>query len=168
VARAAVHQADHARGDHQGLAGSGEGVAERVDGRPVHRGGGGHAAGGEVGVAVAEVDHAVGVGRRGPQAVEVVQVAAAGLGAESGHLGGGRVRAGQADDLVAGLDELGDGGRADPAGCAGDEDAHVEPPVMSLDDIVHASTVMSWCDMTRIMSWDGGRETRPAAFGRPP
>ena len=38
--------------------------------------------------------------------------------------GGGRVRAGQPDDLMAGADELGNDGGADPAGRAGDEDTH--------------------------------------------
>ncbi len=38
--------------------------------------------------------------------------------------GGGGVGAGEPDDLVAGGEQLGDDGRADPAGGAGDEDTH--------------------------------------------
>ena len=66
------------------------------------------------------------VGRRGAraQAVEVVEVAALDLGAGGLDGGGRRVRAGEADDLVARSDELGDDGRADETGCAGDENTH--------------------------------------------
>ena len=66
-------------------------------------------------VVVAEVDDAVGGRGAGAQAVEVVEVAAAHLGAERGDRRGGGVGAGEADDLVAGGEQLGDDGGADPA-----------------------------------------------------
>ena len=55
-------------------------------------------------------------------------IAAQHLGAQGGDCLGGVVRAGEPEDLVAGPDELGDDGRADPAGRAGDEDAHGRSP----------------------------------------
>jgi hypothetical protein len=75
------------------------------------------------------VDDAVAVERPGPQRAGVVQVAAQHLGAQVGDRLGGGVRAGQPEDLVACADELGDDGRADPAGSAGDEDAHGRSPL---------------------------------------
>ena len=57
-----------------------------------------------------EVDHAVGLGRGGAQAVEVVEVTAAHLGAERGDRVGGGVGAGQADHTVAVAEQFGDDG----------------------------------------------------------
>ena len=58
------------------------------------------------------------------QAVEIIERAAMDL-CPGGVEGSGRgIRASQADDLMAGADELGNDGGADPAGRAGDEDAH--------------------------------------------
>jgi hypothetical protein len=71
-----------------------------------------------------QVDHALGVGGAGPQAVQVVEAAADALRAGGGESGGRSVGAGQPDDGVTGGQQLGDDGRADPAGCTGDEDAH--------------------------------------------
>ena len=71
-----------------------------------------------------EVDDAVDVEGAGAQRVGVVQVAAQDIGAHVGDCFGGGVRAGQPENLVAGTDEFGDDGRADPAGCACDEDMH--------------------------------------------
>lgn len=79
-------------------------------------------------MAVAEVDDAVRVGGGGAEHVEVVQAAAAHLGAGRGDRGGSDVRASQTDHLVTGLEQLGDGGGADPATGAGDEDAHEGSP----------------------------------------
>ena len=62
-----------------------------------------------------EVDHAVGLGGGGLQTVEVVEIAAADLGAERGDGLGGGVGAGQADDLVAVVEKLGDDGGGDVA-----------------------------------------------------
>ena len=70
------------------------------------------------------MDDRVGVGRPGPKAVQVGQVPAQHLGPEGGHGGGRRVGPGQPQDLVTRADELGDDGRSDPAGRAGDEYAH--------------------------------------------
>ena len=45
-----------------------------------------------------------------------------------GGEGSGRgIRAGEPGDLMAGADELGNDGGADPAGRAGDENAHEKP-----------------------------------------
>jgi hypothetical protein len=60
----------------------------------------------------------------GPQAVEVVKTAPVYLGSGVGERSGRGIRAGQPEDLMARADELGDDGRADPAGRAGDENAH--------------------------------------------
>ena len=66
--------------------------------------------------------------RRGAaaQAVEVVEGAAVDLG-PGGHRRGGVVRAGQADDLVSGVEELADDGRTDESGRAGDKYTHGDP-----------------------------------------
>jgi hypothetical protein len=87
-------------------------------------------------VVVAEVNDAVGIGRRRPQAVDIGKITSPDLGASLRDGGRGGVGASQADDLVPGGEQVGDDGRADPAGRSGDEDAHVEAPnLMSLDDI---------------------------------
>ncbi len=62
-----------------------------------------------------QVDDAVGLGGGGRQTVEVVEIAAAHLGAERRHGLGGGLRAGQADDLVAVVEQLGDDGGGDVA-----------------------------------------------------
>ena len=104
-----------------------------------------------------QVDDAVGRRGAGAQAVEVVEAAAVHLGARGGDRLGRGVGAGEADDLVAGIDELGDDGGADPAACAGDEYAHESDllwpgdeaePLMSVADI-DGSTRMSVTDITR-------------------
>ena len=71
------------------------------------------------------VDHPV--RRSGPtsQAVEVRQVAAMRLGPQRGQAIRARVRSGEADHPVAGLEEVRDDGGADEAGRAGQEYAHV-------------------------------------------
>ena len=66
----------------------------------------------------------VGVGRPGPQPVQVRQIPAMHLGPEGGDGGGRGVGPGQPQDLVTRADELGDDGRSDPAGRAGDEYPH--------------------------------------------
>ena len=71
-----------------------------------------------------QVDHPVGVGGRLGQAVGVVDVAALNDGAGRFQPLRRGLGAGQADHLVAGTEQLGDDGRADPARCAGDEDSH--------------------------------------------
>ena len=58
------------------------------------------------------------------QDVEIVEGAALHLGSGGGEGGGRGVRAGEPDDLMAGADQLGNDGGADPAGRAGDEDTH--------------------------------------------
>ena len=61
------------------------------------------------------MDHAVGLSGGGPQTVEVVEIAAAHLGAERGDGLGGCIGAGQADDLVAIAQKFGDDGGGDMA-----------------------------------------------------
>ena len=70
------------------------------------------------------MDDAIALEGARAQHVCVVQVAAQDLRAPVGDGLGRGVRACQPDNLVTGTDELGDDGRADPAGSAGDEDAH--------------------------------------------
>jgi hypothetical protein len=48
-----------------------------------------------------EVDDAVGLRRRLPEPLQVIQISSADLGAEGGDRLGRGVRAGQADDLMA-------------------------------------------------------------------
>ncbi len=61
------------------------------------------------------MDHAVGVSGAGPQTVEVVEVAAAHLGAARGDGLSGCIRAGQAHDLVVIVEKFGDDGGGDVA-----------------------------------------------------
>jgi hypothetical protein len=77
---------------------------------------------------VRDVDDAVGVHSRLLEPIEVLKVAAAHLRAERGQRRRGRVRPGQAGDLVPGSDELGDDVRTGMAGPASDENAHAAVP----------------------------------------
>jgi hypothetical protein len=71
-----------------------------------------------------EVNDTVGR-RRGPaQAVGVVEVASMDLGNKRDQFRGGLVGAGDADDLMARIDELGNEGGADVSGRASDENSH--------------------------------------------
>jgi hypothetical protein len=72
---------------------------------------------------VRDVDDAVGVHGRRLEPVEILEVAATHLRAERGHRRRGRVRPGQAGDLVPGGDELGDDERTGMAGPTSDENA---------------------------------------------
>jgi hypothetical protein len=117
-------ESEQARGDDERPIGAHEGRANGLDRLQVRLGGLLHA--GEV-VVVREVDHPVRVGHAGAQAVGIVQAAAVDLGADRGERFGGSVRAGEAEDLMSGVEKLRDDGRADPSGCSGDEDAHVAP-----------------------------------------
>lgn len=65
-----------------------------------------------------DVDDAVGLRRRGLEPVEVSDIPASYLGAERRHRSRGRVRPGQANDLMSGRDELVDDIRTDMAGPA--------------------------------------------------
>ena len=78
-----------------------------------------------------QVDDAVGGRRSGVQAVEVVQVAAPGLGARGLEGGDGPVRAGEAHHLVPVAEQLGDECGADVPGRAGDEYTHGWKPPRS-------------------------------------
>jgi hypothetical protein len=73
-----------------------------------------------------EVDHAVGVDCRLAQNVDIVEGAALHRSARRLDRGGGLIAAGKSDDLMAGLQELWDDGRANVARRAGNEDTHVE------------------------------------------
>ncbi len=99
-------QPECAGGDEEGAVGAGERLAERVDGTPVRFGGVLEAAAERDVVLEGEVDHAVGVGSRAAQRVEIVERAAAYLGAGFGEGVSRGVRAGEPDDLVAGADEF--------------------------------------------------------------
>jgi hypothetical protein len=76
-----------------------------------------------------EVDHAVGVAGGGLQHFEVIEIAAAHLGAEGGDGRSGCLGAREADDLMAVGEEFGDDGGGDVARGAGDEDTHGKTPV---------------------------------------
>jgi hypothetical protein len=74
------------------------------------------------------MDDAVGRGRRVPQDIEIVEVTAHDLGAESGDGRGRGVGTGQPDHLLSGVEQFAGDGRADPSAGAGDEDCHEKPP----------------------------------------
>jgi len=61
------------------------------------------------------MDDAVGLSGSGRQTVEVVEIAAANLGAHGGNGLGRSVGAGEADDLVAVVEKFGDDGGGDMA-----------------------------------------------------
>lgn len=75
-----------------------------------------------------EVDHAVRVGSRSAQGVEVVELPQPHLGTRGGKGLGRGVGAGESDDLVPRADELGNDGGTDPARRAGHEYTHGNPP----------------------------------------
>ena len=115
---------EHARGEHEGPVGVGQGRAHGLHGPPVGgRGGGEVAAEGDL-VLEGQVDHAVGVRRRLGQTVRVVEVASLDDGAGRFQPLRRCLGAGQADHLVAGPQQFGHDGRADPARCAGDKYSH--------------------------------------------
>lgn len=70
------------------------------------------------------MDHPVGIGRRRAEAIEVVERAPPDLDASGRQGSGGTVGPCEADDGVAGAEELGNDGRADMAGAAGDKETH--------------------------------------------
>jgi hypothetical protein len=84
---------------------------------------------------VGEMDDPVGRVRACAQAVEIVQASAEHLCPERGDRRRRGVGTSETEHLVSGSEQLADGGRPDPAGCRGDEDAQENLPVMSLDDI---------------------------------
>jgi hypothetical protein len=120
-------RADAPRHD-QRLPGSSECLAVRQHDGKLRGGDGVHPAGRKQVLPVRDVDDTVGVGGCLHEPVEILKVAAAHLGAESGHHRRSRVRPGQAGDLVPGRDELGDDVRTGMAGPASDEDAHGTAP----------------------------------------
>ena len=73
-----------------------------------------------------QMGHAVGLRRPALQAVEVLEVAAKHLRPRCGQRFGAGVRARETQHLVAGLDEVLDGDRADEARCSGDENTHYD------------------------------------------
>ena len=126
--RPAGGQADHARGENEGPLGIRQGGAHGLHGPPVGGSGGGEVAAERHLVLEGQVDHPVGVGRRLGQALGIIEVAPLDSGAGSFQPLRGCVGAGQADHLVAGPEEFGDDGRADPSRRAGDKDSHDGPP----------------------------------------
>ena len=101
--------------DTNGLVGADEGLADRLGGRHIGGDRAHEVARAHRLVLEGEVDHAVGLSGGGPQTVEVVEIAAAHLGAERGDGLSGCIRAGQADDLVAVVEKFGDDGGGDVA-----------------------------------------------------
>jgi hypothetical protein len=108
-------QACQTGGDDERPVAARERRAERLDGPAVRAGRRPEVAReGDV-VLEGEVDDAVGRRGGGAQAFDVVEAAAVDLGAGRGDRLGRGVGAGEADDLVAGSEELGDDGGADPS-----------------------------------------------------
>jgi hypothetical protein len=131
------------RRDHEGLAGSGQDVTHRLDGVQV-----GRARRGEVTEVMLEgqVDDPVRVGRACAEAVGVVEGAAAHPRSHRGQGVGRGVGPGEAGDLVPGLDELGNDGGPDPAGCSGNEDVHV--PNLPCEDLMSVAVVSLASDVS--------------------
>jgi len=75
-------------------------------------------------VLVRGVNDPVARGSAGAQAVEVIQSAAMHIGAGGGEGFSRGIRTGEPEDLMACADELRNGGGANPAGRAGDENTH--------------------------------------------
>ena len=115
-------------GGDERFAGSRQCLAIREHDRNLRGGYGVQSAGRKQVLPVRDVDDSVGVRGRLLEPVEILEVAAAHLRAERGHRRGGRVRPGQAGDLVPGGDELLDDVRTGMAGPAGDENAHATAP----------------------------------------
>jgi hypothetical protein len=76
-----------------------------------------------------EMDHAVSLGGCLPEAIEIIEVTLAHRRVKTGHRGRGLVRAGQADDLVAGRYELGNQRGGDVTARAGNENSHERSPL---------------------------------------
>ncbi len=114
-------ETEGAGGDDEGLSGAGEHFGHCADGIPVSGAGAGEV--GEV-VDESEVDDAVGGCGAAAEALEVFDVAFVGFGACRGERGDVGFATGETENLVAIFEELVDGGAADEAGGAGDEDAH--------------------------------------------
>ena len=110
------------RGDHEGFAGTFERCSDRFDGTEIGLTRGREVRGGDV--VESRVDDTVRCDRAAPQAVEVVEVAAVHLGAGGLQCCGGRVRAGEADDLMPRRKQLADDGGTDVSGCSGHENSH--------------------------------------------
>jgi hypothetical protein len=119
--RPALGEAGHARGEEEGAAGAGQRVADGLD-----RGSLGGDRVGRVGpvVLVREVDDGFGCLGAGPDAPEIVEVAAADLRPFCLERGGGSVGSGEPGDLMPGGEKFIDGGGTDPSGGSGDENAH--------------------------------------------
>jgi hypothetical protein len=71
-----------------------------------------------------QMDDAIGLGRAAMQAVEIIKAAPMHLRPGGGERSRRSLRSGQPDDLMTCVDELGNNGRADPAGRASDEYTH--------------------------------------------
>jgi hypothetical protein len=112
----------------QRLSGFRECLAVREHDRELRGGHGVHPAGRQQVLPVRDVDDAVGTRGRLLEPVEILEVAATHLRAARGQRRRGRVRPGQAGDLVPGGDELGDDVRTGMAGPASDENAHATAP----------------------------------------
>ena len=110
-------------GDHEGFAGTFERCSDRFDGTEVGLNRGREVRGfGDV--VESRVDDTVRCDRAAPQAVEVVERTAVHLGAGGLQCCGGRVRAGEADDLMPRRKQLADDGRTDVSACSGNENSH--------------------------------------------
>ena len=70
------------------------------------------------------MDDAIGAGRRSSQPVDIIEVAPLYLRPERRQRSRSVIRAGEADDVVACGQELGNDDRADVSGRASDEDLH--------------------------------------------
>ena len=119
--RAARGEERHAGRHEQRTVGAFEHGADRLDGALVLR-----AVLREFREVVVEggVDHGIRLGGAAPQAVQIRERAAMNLGARRGERLRSLVRAGQAEHLMAGGDQVLDDGRADPTGCSSDKYTH--------------------------------------------
>jgi len=132
--RPSLSQGGDAGSDQERAARAGEDVADGLGRVPFGRVRGGHV---RPVVLVGQVDDGLGVVRAGPDAVEVVEVAAADPGTLRLDGSGGRIGPGQAGDLVTCREQFVDHGGTDPTGGSGDEDAHDVVSLLHDVDVSH-------------------------------
>jgi hypothetical protein len=110
--------------DHEWFPGSCERGSDRLDSPQVRFCGPGEFAGIRQFVLEGEMDHALGVGGRLAEAIEVVERASPDLDASGTQGPGGLIGPGKADHRVPGGQEIGNDGGPDVPGGAGDEKPH--------------------------------------------
>ena len=121
VARPALGQGGHARGEQEGAVGAGQHITDGLDGGSLGRVRDGRV--GEV-VLVGQVQDGLGRLGAGGDRGQIVEVAAQDVHSLGRQGSCGSVGPGQPGDVMSGGQKFIDGGGTDPSGSAGNEDAH--------------------------------------------